>query len=241
MTKMCCTMDGMFARIPAVILLACLASANLDAQSDEARRIGDATTVMYELLGANDSEISRSILADVEAIAVFPGTIKGAFLVGGHRGRGIISAYDHDSGEWSLPAFLTLTGASFGFQIGGQSIDVVMLVMNKRGMEQFLSNQFKLGADASVAAGPVGRRAEAATDIQLRAEILGYSRARGLFAGVSLEGSTVQQDRDANERYYGYPHRTQAIVAEGEASKPDDDYTLTRWRDWLAENLRSSP
>jgi lipid-binding SYLF domain-containing protein len=126
------------------------------------------------------------------------------------RGRGVISA--RNGGVWSSPAFLTLTGGSFGLQIGGQSADLILVINDRRGLENLVSNQFKLGADAAVAAGPVGRDAAAATDLQLRAQILSYSRSRGLFAGVTVNGSTVRQDRDANERFYGKRLETKQIV-----------------------------
>ena len=213
-------------------------SVPLVAQTDELERIDEATDVLNELAFADDGQIPASIREEVQAVAVFPGTIKAGFIIGGHRGRGIISAVDEETGEWSLPAFLTLTGGSFGLQIGAQSVDVVLLIMNRGGLERFLSNQFTIGADASVAAGPVGRDAQAATDIQLRAEILGYSRSRGLFAGMSLEGTSIHQDRDANERIYGFPYRTQAIVLESEATPPDEDI-VAGWQEWLTTHLWS--
>ena len=197
-------------------------------QNGEAARIRESATVFSEIMDAPDKAIARSVLEKAEAIAVFPGTLKGGFIVGGHRGRGIISVHDRTTGRWSPPAFLTLTGASFGAQIGGEAVDLVLVVMNRRGLENLLRNQFKLGADAAVAAGPVGRDAEASTDIQMRAEILSYSRARGLFAGVTLKGSSIAQDRDANERFYGAAHRSRDIVLDGRAApKPPVG-------DWLA-------
>ena len=134
---------------------------------------------------------------------MFPSTIKAGFISGGHRGRGIISARNPDDRTWTEPAFLTLTGGSFGLQIGGQAVDLVLVVMNRRGLEKLLDNKFKIGGDASAVVGPLGRDAEASTDLYLRAEILSYSRARGVFAGVTLKGSTIRPDRDANERFYG--------------------------------------
>ena len=119
------------------------------------------------------------------------------------RGRGILSARSSAQSGWSSPAFLTLTGGSFGLQIGGQAADIILVINGQRGLENLVSNQFKIGADAGIAAGPVGRDAQAATDIQLRAQILSYSRARGLFAGVTINGSTIRQDVDANQRFYG--------------------------------------
>jgi lipid-binding SYLF domain-containing protein len=155
-----------------------------------------------------------------EGIAVFPSLIKGGLIVGGQRGRGILSVRDSTTGAWSSPAFLTITGGSLGAQIGAQAVDLLLVIQNRRGLEQLVGNQFKIGADASVAAGPVGRDASASTDIQMRAQILSYSRTRGLFAGVTLNGSTIRQDRDANDRLYGMGYRTGQIVFDGLGSAP---------------------
>jgi lipid-binding SYLF domain-containing protein len=169
--------------------------------SNEASRIRESITVLNEVMSTSDTSIPASITKKAEGIAIFPGTLKAGFIFGGMRGRGILSARNEDG--WSVPTFMTLTGGSIGLQIGGQATDLVLVIMNRRGLEQFVRNQFKFGADASAAAGPVGRDAQANTDLQLRAEILSYSRARGLFAGVSINGSTVRADQDANERFYG--------------------------------------
>ena len=169
--------------------------------SEESSRIREATTVLNEVMTTSDTAIPASIASKAEGIAIFPGTLKAGFIFGGMRGRGILSA--RTEGGWSPPTFMTLTGGSVGLQIGGQASDLVLIIMNRRGLEQFVRNQFKFGADASVAAGPVGRDAQATTDLQLRAEILSYSRARGLFAGVTVNGSTVRADLDANQRFYG--------------------------------------
>jgi lipid-binding SYLF domain-containing protein len=179
-------------------------------ESEEARRIREASVAFNEIMAAEDKAIPRTLLSKVAGIAIFPGTIRGGFIVGGMRGRGVISA--RNGGNWSSPAFLTLTGGSIGAQIGGQATDLILIVMNQRGLENLVANQFKLGADAAVAAGPVGRDAQAATDLQMRAEILSYSRARGLFAGVTVNGSTVRQDRDANRRFYGKPLETRQVI-----------------------------
>ena len=179
-------------------------------ESDEARRVREASVVFGEIMTAEDDAIPRALLGSAEGIAIFPGTLRAGLVFGGMRGRGILSART-DSG-WSAPAFLTLTGGSFGLQIGVQAADVVLVIRNRRGLENLVSNQFKLGADAAVAAGPLGREAAAATDLQLRAQILSYSRARGLFAGVTVNGSTIRQDQDANERFYGERWQTQQIV-----------------------------
>ena len=179
-------------------------------ESDEARRLREASVVFGEIMTAEDDAIPRALLGDAEGIAVFPGTLRAGFIFGGMRGRGVLSART-ESG-WSAPAFLTITGGSFGLQIGGQAVDLILIIRNRRGLENLVSNQFKLGADAAVAAGPLGREAEASTDLQLRAQILSYSRSRGLFAGVTVNGNTVRQDRDANERFYGQRLETQQIV-----------------------------
>lgn len=187
---------------------------------DEAKRVAEATTVFAEIMAAEDKAIPRAILGSAEGIAVFPSTIKVGLGIGAMRGRGILSARGQ-GGAWSAPAFLTLTGGSIGLQIGGQSTDLVLVISNRRGLENLVRNQFKVGAGASVAAGPVGRDAQASTDIQMRAQILSYSRARGVFAGVTLNGSTIRQDGDANQRFYGRPLQTRQIVFESLSHPPE--------------------
>jgi lipid-binding SYLF domain-containing protein len=209
-------------KIAFALFLLAAASRIVNAQaSDEAKRIAVAGIVLEEIMGAPDESVPRSIMEKAEAIAVFPSLIKGGILVGGQRGRGILSARDRKNGGWSAPAFLTITGGSIGAQFGAQASDLVLVINNQRGVEQLLKNQFKVGADASVAAGPVGRDASASTDIQMRAQILSYSRSRGLFAGITLNGSTIRQDRDANERFYGTAYRTGQIVFDGLGGAPE--------------------
>lgn len=201
--------------------------------SDETRRVREAVTVFNEIMAAEDSAVPRQILGNAQGIAIFPSTIKAGFVVGGMRGRGILSAKG-DSG-WSSPAFLTLTGGSFGLQIGGQAADIILVIQNRRGLENLVSNQFKVGADAAVAAGPVGREAQAATDIQMRAQILSYSRSRGLFAGVTINGSTIRQDQDANQRFYGQRLDSKQIVFGGLAGMPEP---VAEWRAVLDKYAR---
>jgi lipid-binding SYLF domain-containing protein len=201
--------------------------------SDEAKRVQDATMIFGEIMSAEDKAIPQSILSKASGIAIFPSTITAGFVVGGTRGRGIISR--HSGGGWSSPAFLTLTGGSFGLQIGGQAADIILVINGDRGLDNLVSNQFKIGADASMAAGPVGRDAQAATDIQLRAQILSYSRARGLFAGVTINGSTVRQDEDANQRFYGKRLTTRQIVFDGQAGAPDP---VDQWKAALAKYVK---
>jgi lipid-binding SYLF domain-containing protein len=192
----------------------------VSAQTDEAQRVAEAITVLSEIMDAGDQSVPRGIMQKAEGIAVFPSLLKGGFIVGGQRGRGILSARDPKTGAWSNPAFLTITGGSLGAQIGAQAVDLILVVQNRRGLEQLVRNQFKIGADASVAAGPVGRDASASTDIQMRAQILSYSRTRGLFAGVTINGSTIRQDRDANDRYYGMGYRTSQVVFDALGAAP---------------------
>lgn len=221
------------AALAAAILL--LVSPALVAQSDEAKRVAEATVVIEEMMAAGDKAIPRAIMARAEGIAVFPSLLKAGLIVGAQRGRGVLSARDPKTGAWSAPAFLTITGGSLGAQVGGQAIDLILIVNDQRGLQQLVKNQFKIGADASVAAGPLGRDASAATDIQMRAQILSYSRTRGLFAGVTVNGTTIRQDRDANERFYGTAYRTGQIVFDNLGGTPDP---APAWREALARHAK---
>ena len=219
-----------------IVLLASMAPVvSAQSESDEAERVKKAGEVLGEIMAARDSSIPATILSKAEAIVVFPSTIKGAFIVGAQRGRGIISVRDRAKGAWSAPAFLTITGGSVGFQIGGQELDIVLVVMNRKGLENLLQNQFEIGGEASAAAGPVGRDTSASTDIQFRAEMLSYSRSRGLFAGVSLRGASIRQDQDANERFYGSRFRTRDVVLDGKAVKPLSSDAVASWQQALAK------
>lgn len=213
-----------------LVLSGLVLAAPTRAQQEEAERLKEATTVLQELKNAPDGSMPKWVSEKAVAVAVFPSVKKGGLVVGGHFGRGVLSARSAKSGTWSSPAFLTLTGGSVGLQAGGQAIDLVLVVMDERGLQQLLKNQFKLGGDASVAAGPVGRDAEASTDLQMRAKILSYSRTRGLFAGVTLKGSTIRQDRDANERFYGRAYKSTELVLERLGGAPEP---VPAWRDEL--------
>ncbi len=215
------------------LVVVALSIATLSAQSsDETKRLDDSVLVLQEIMAAGDKAVPQGIMEKAAGIAVFPSLLKGGFVVGGQRGHGVLSVRSKKDGTWSAPAFLTITGGSVGAQIGAQAIDLILVVQNDRGLEQLVKNQFKLGAEAGVAAGPVGREAAAATDIQMRAQILSYSRARGLFAGITLNGATIRQDRDANERFYGTAYRTGQIVFDGLAGSPAAAAT---WREALAK------
>ena len=190
-------------------------------QQKEYDRIKNAGLVLKEILDVPD-DIPRDLLDKARCVLVYPSVVKAAFIVGGDYGRGVmICRTGHDfHGPWGAPAMMALEGGSFGFQIGGEATDFVILVMNNRGAESLLHSKVKLGGDAAVAAGPKGREAEADTDVTLRAEMLSYSRSRGAFAGVSLEGSTLRPDGDANKRVYGKDTSAEDIIAESKVTAP---------------------
>jgi len=190
------------------------------AGTDEVKRVQAATTVLNEMMRAPDKAIPESILDKAEAIAIFPGVKKAGFILGGQWGRGIISVRDASTRTWSSPAFLTMTGGSVGAQIGGTEIDLILVITDRRGIEHLLANEFKIGGEVSAAAGPVGRAAEASTDLQLHAGILSYSRSRGLFAGATVNGSVIKEDVDANTRFYGRALSSEDIVFERAGNSP---------------------
>ncbi len=202
-----------------VVFLCSLAFAADDESKDSKAvdRVQAAADVLNEIQSAPDSGIPGDILSRADCVAVVPSMLKGGFIVGGKYGRGLASC--RTAKGWSSPAFFTVKGGSFGFQIGGQAVDLVMLIMNQNGMQHLLSSQFALGADASVAAGPVGRHAEGNTDWKMRAEVLTYSRARGVFAGVSLNGAVVKQDKDSTREFYGHMVTSKAALT-GEVEPP---------------------
>lgn len=190
-------------------------------QKDE-DRLRNSGTVLKEILDVPD-DIPQDLLDKADCVVVFPSVLKAAFIVGGSYGRGAMTCRKGEdfNGSWGAPTMMALEGGSFGFQIGGEATDFVLLVMNERGARGILSSKVKLGADASAAAGPVGRTASAETDATLRADILSYSRARGAFAGVALDGSTIRPDKDANEQIYGSEIPTSEIVLSGHIAIPE--------------------
>jgi lipid-binding SYLF domain-containing protein len=215
------------------VIFSLATSAAFAADDDENKaedRIKAAATVLDEIQGAPDTGIPEDVLASAECVAVVPSMLKAGFVFGARYGRGVASCRTPKG--WSAPAFFTIKGGSFGLQIGGQAVDLVMLIMNQNGMKNMLSSKFKLGADASVAAGPVGRAATADTDWKLRAQILSYSRARGVFAGLELSGAGVHQDRDSTREFYGHnvPFKT---TLTGGIEAPQGAYpflsTLAKW------------
>jgi lipid-binding SYLF domain-containing protein len=206
-------------------ILSSLASA-ADHEKDE-DRLRNSGTVLKEILDVPD-DIPQDLLDKADCVVVFPSVLKAAFIVGGSYGRGAMSCRTGEEfkGSWGAPTMMALEGGSFGFQIGGEATDFVLLVMNERGARGILASKVKLGGDASVAAGPVGRTASAETDATLRADILSYSRARGAFAGISLEGSTVRPDNGANKQIYGQDVPAKQIVLSGNVAAPPSAKTL---------------
>ncbi len=183
----------------------------------EVDRLKECASVLDEIMAAPDDAIPKDLLERAECVVVVPGLKKAAFGVGGRFGRGAVSCRggEKGAGPWGPPSMLTVGGGSFGFQLGGQSSDVVLLVMNRKGIDHLLKDKFTLGGDASAAAGPKGRSAAASTDAMMRAEMLTYARTRGLFAGVSLDGAVVKPDNDANQRLYGKAVEAKDLLLKG--------------------------
>lgn len=222
--------------LPLALIVAMSTFALAGDRADDIARLESAATVLEEIMSAPDARVPDEVMGSAKCIAVVPSLVKGGFVVGASYGKGVASCRTEKG--WSSPAFFRTTGGSFGLQIGGQAVDLIMLVMNDNGMKNLLSSKFKLGADASVAAGPVGRLAEGSTDWKMRAQILTYSRARGVFAGVTLNGASVKQDKDDTREFYGrmVPFRTlltgQLLPAPADAQP---------WMDALNKYAPNSP
>ena len=213
----------MIKRMISSLMALALVALSLLAAGDkkETGRLENCGEVIKEVMDIPD-DIPQDLIDKAECLIVFPSVLKAAFVIGGSYGRGAMTCRtgEHFTGPWSAPTMMALEGGSIGLQLGGQATDFVLLVMNPRGARALLSSKVKLGADASAAAGPKGRTANASTDVTMRAEVLSYSRARGLFAGLSLEGSTVRPDNDANERIYGKKVEAESIVFKGTVAVP---------------------
>jgi lipid-binding SYLF domain-containing protein len=175
--------------------------------------------ILEEIQKSPDQQIPMNLISKAKAIIVFPTMLKAGFFVGARYGKGIASVRTQETGEWGPPAFLFTTGGSFGFQFGAQAVDLILLVMTQRGLEGLLSEQFTLGVDIAITAGPVGRHAEAAADIFMQGEIYSYSRSKGLFGGISLKGTIITSDSDANLAYYGQPYTSEEILLTKQVSK----------------------
>ena len=208
----------------------------------EEDRVKDAGEVLKEILNIPD-DIPQDLLDKAECVVILPSVKKGAFGIGGSYGRGVMvcRSGEHFKGKWGAPALYALEGVSIGFQLGGQATDFVLLVMNPRGANSLLYSKVKLGADASAAAGPKGRTAEGATDIVMSAEILSYSRNKGLFAGVSLEGSTLRSDGSANEKLYGRKLTAKEIIRGGKVGVPPSARELVALLDKKSPVNKSDP
>jgi lipid-binding SYLF domain-containing protein len=211
-------------------------------ESREQKRLESCGQVFKEILDIPDG-IPKDLLNKAECVIVIPSVLKFAFGIGGDFGRGAITCRtgEHFTGHWSSPALFALEGANIGFQLGGQATDFVLLVMNPKGANSILSSKVKLGADASAAAGPKGRTAAADTDIVMRAEVLSYSRSRGLFAGISLEGSTLRSDGSANKKLYGRDLSAKEIVREGKVGVPASGRGLISLLDKTSPKNESDP
>jgi SH3 domain-containing YSC84-like protein 1 len=225
-----------------VVVLMSAAAAFGATDEREVDRVKDAGIVMKEILNIPDN-IPQDLLDKAECVIILPSVKKGAFGVGASYGRGIMicRSGEHYKGKWGAPALYALEGVSIGFQLGGQATDFVLLVMNPKGAESLLYSKVKLGADASAAAGPKGRTAEGATDIVMNAEILSYSRNKGLFAGISLEGSTLRSDGSANEKLYGKRLTAKEIIRGGKVAIPASAHELVSLLDTKSPVNKSDP
>lgn len=207
--------------IAALITMVAVAAAapGARASSREVAKINDSIEVVEQIMAIPESGIPQEILESAQGIAIIPNVIKAGFILGGRYGTGVMCIRGED-GTWSNPAFISIAGGSIGWQVGVQSIDIILVFKSQRGVQNMMRGKFTLGADVGIAAGPVGRRLEAGTDVQLKAEIVSYSRSRGLFAGLSLEGATLQVDDGSNEYFYGDKARSRDIFSDKEIPTP---------------------
>ncbi len=194
-------------------------------REDLQARIDSAKTVLEQIMAAQDRSIPMNILEQATCVGVVPGLLKGAFIFGGQYGQGVVTC--RTGHGWSAPVFIRMAGGSFGFQIGGQSTDLVLVAVNDRGFQDLLKSKFKIGGDASAAAGPVGRSGQAATDWKMNAELLSYSRNKGLFAGIDLDGTSVSQNVEDTNTYYGTPHTFESIL-KGDVPVPQGSVPFVR-------------
>jgi lipid-binding SYLF domain-containing protein len=219
-----------------LLVVPAIALADSD-RADDVNRIDSAKRVFHEIMATPDQGIPRDLLASAKCIAIIPGSVKFAFVLGGNYGRGVATC--RDANGWSAPMFVALDGGSVGYQAGGSSTDIILLFMNDHALQSLLGDKFKLGADASVAAGPVGRTASADTDARMNAEILSYSRAKGIFAGVSLDGAVVQADHSGDVAMYGHDvHRDE--ILHGHVETPVDARGLLHELDMYPPKVQTS-
>jgi len=206
-------------------LLSCTSSFAASSREDLQARIDAARTVLNQIMNAQDRTIPMNVLQHATCVAVVPGLVKGAFIFGAQYGQGVVTC--RTGHGWSGPVFIRMAGGSFGFQIGGQSTDLVLVAVNDKGFQDLLKSKFKIGGDASAAAGPVGRSGQAATDWKMNAELLSYSRNKGIFAGIDLDGTSVTQNKDDTDTYYGAPHNFDSIL-KGEVAVPPGSVDFVR-------------
>lgn len=205
-----------------VLLVLFLSSWIPTAYADEdawQKLLRDSISVMEEMVNAPDQEIPMDLISQAKAIIIFPTMVKVGFFFGGRYGKGVATVRSRKTGKFGPPAFITQGGLSFGFQFGIEAVDLILLVMTQRGVEGLLKNQFTLGADVAVSAGPIGRHAEAAADVMMQGEIYSYSRSKGAFIGVSLKGTVITEDEDANHLYYNQTLKSKAILMDGRVKK----------------------
>jgi lipid-binding SYLF domain-containing protein len=225
-----------------LVLVCALITPAFASNDKEQERVKSSGDVLKEILNIPD-DIPQDLLDKAECIIVLPSVKKGAFGIGGSYGRGVMICRggEHYTGLWGAPALYALEGVNIGFQLGGEATDFVLLVMNPKGAKSLLSSKVKLGGDASAAAGPKGRTAEGATDVVMNAEILSYSRTKGLFAGISLEGSTLRSDGSANEKLYGRKLSAKEIIREGKVGVPASAHELVSLLDKKSPKNKSDP
>jgi SH3 domain-containing YSC84-like protein 1 len=225
--------------VTSILCLILVSSVGLAApkRSDEVKRLQRAGEVFKEIMRTPDKGIPSDLLDKSACIAIVPGLKKGGLGIGGRYGKGVVMCRRPDR-SWSAPSFLTVEGGSFGLQIGYQQIDLVMLIMNREGMEKLVGDKFTVGADASAAAGPVGRQASAETNVRMDAQILTYSRAKGLFAGVTVNGAVVKQDKDDNRDFYGKEIDARDILFEGKVEMPAEARALASALSWQSPSKK---
>jgi SH3 domain-containing YSC84-like protein 1 len=207
-----------------LVFLLGLATSTLSLAGSKAearQRALKASSAFREIMSAPDQSIPQELIDRAQCVAVFPSVKKGGFIIGGHYGKGLISCR-RSEGSWGAPAYFTIGGGSFGLQIGGQAVDLVLLIMNESGIDGLLQDRFEIGAGAAASAGPVGRNAHVSTDILLKSQIISYSRSRGLFAGLELKGAVITQDSEANKVIYNQEFSAREIIIEGKARTPPD-------------------
>ena len=210
----------------ALVVVVCLLSLSVPTSSiagspaEERERAQRAASAFSEIMSGADQGIPQQLLDRAHCVAVFPSVKKGGFIVGGQYGKGLIGCR-RQAGSWGSPAFFTIGGGSFGLQIGAQAVDLVLLVMNKTGVDGLLQDKFEIGAGAAVSAGPIGRNTHIATDVLLKSQIVSYSRSRGLFAGLELKGAVIMQDKAANKDIYGQEFSAKEIIVDGKARTPN--------------------